>query len=216
MNKYYFIQFGGQVRYSDENGNDRLMQVCRRIKVPCIKDDTRIGLIPVDSDEPEEVCESYDARADELTPVLSEFNKGYWCAVQDAVMNGAGETVVRNMLQAAGLSFWECQYHMEDCDTMSEELQNIVRDMFCQKPDMINWNGTNYPTKSIVLRKGTDEEEEVTVSVERLENLLIDDMGNWSTREAEDIDSQIFFYLDDEVFNWPDEDIAEYIQDSIE
>lgn len=41
-------------------------------------------------------------------------------------------------------------------------------------------------------------------------------MGNWSTREAEDVDNQIFFYLDDEFFNCPDEDIVEYIKDLIE
>lgn len=214
MNKYYFIRIGEKVLYDDGAGNTTLMQVCCPVKEPC-KDDTRVSLIPVESDEPEEVCETWYARADELSPVLSEFNKGYWCAVQDAVMNGASETVVRNMLQAAGFSFWECQNHIKDSDTMSKELQDIIRDMFCQKHDMIDWNGADYPTKSIILHKGTDEEEEVTVSVERLERQLTDDMGNWSTREAESVDEQIFFYLDDEVFNWPDEDIAEYIEDSI-
>lgn len=191
------------------------MQVCCPIKELHIKDDTCISLIPVNSNEPEEVCESYCAKANELDPVLTEFNKGYWCAVQDALMNGAGETVVRNMLQAAGFSFWECQNHIKDSDTMSEELQDIVRNMFCQQPDMIDWNGADYPTKTIVIYEGTDKEIEVKVSVERLEHQLIDDMGNWSTREAEYVDEQIFFYLDEEVFNWPDEDIVEYVEDSI-
>lgn len=63
--------------------------------------------------------------------------------------------------------------------------------------------------------EGTIDEEVVTVSVERLEHQLCDDMGNWSTREAEAVDEQIFFYLDDETFNWPDKDIAEFIEDAL-
>lgn len=213
MNKYYFIQFGGQVLYSDGIDDNRLMQVCYPIKGTSIKDDTQIHLIPVNSDE--DVDESYVARADELVPVLTEFNKGYWCALQDAVANNVSETVIHTMLQGAGFSFWECQNHMKDSDFMSERLNDIIRNMFCQCPNMIDWNGVDYPTKKIVLYKGTEEEEEVTVSVKRLENQLLDDMCNWTTREAETVDEQIFFYLDDETFNWPDNDIAEFIEDSI-
>ncbi len=215
MNKYYFIQFGEQVLYNDGIDDNRLMQVCYPIKETSIKDDTQIHLIPVNSDEDEAVDESYVARADELAPVLTEFNKGYWCALQDAVANNVSETVIRTMLQGAGFSFWECQNHMKDSDFMSEQLKDIVRNTFCQKPDMIDWNGADYPTKTIVLYRGTEKEEEVTISVERLEHQLCDDMGNWSTREAETIDEQIFFYLDDETFNWPDNDIAEFVEDSI-
>lgn len=131
MDKYYFIQLGAQVLYNDGTDNGRLMQVCCPIKENCVKDDTRIRLISVNSEEPEEVCESYVVRADELSPVLSEFNKRYWCAVQDAIMNGVNEAIIRSMLQAAGFSFWECQYHMEDSDIESEQLRNIVRHMFC-------------------------------------------------------------------------------------
>lgn len=216
MDKYYFIQLGAEVLWDAHNdGNTKLMQVCCPIKENCIKDDTQICLIPVDSENPEEVCESYVAEANELYPVLTEFNKGYWCAVQDAIMNGVNEATIRSMLQAAGFSFWECQYHMKDSDTMSEQLRNIVRHMFCQYPNIIDWNGANYPTKEIILYEGTIDEEVVTVSVERLEHQLCDDMGNWSTREAETVDEQIFFYLDDETFNWPDKDIAEFIEDAL-
>ena len=52
----------------------------------------------------------------------------------------------------------------------------------------------------------------MTVSVERLSRQLLDDMGNWSTREAESVDEQIYFYLDEETFNMPDEDIVEYLE----
>ena len=56
------------------------------------------------------------------------------------------------------------------------------------------------------------DEEKVTVSVERLARQLLDDMGNWSTREAEFVDEQIYFYLDEDTFNMPDEDIVEYLE----
>lgn len=84
--------------------------------------------------------------------------------------------------------------------------------MFCQNPDYIDWNGADYPIKTVVIFENTPNEEKVTVSVERLARQLLDDMGNWSTREAESVDEQIYFYLDEETFNMPDEDIVEYLE----
>ena len=76
----------------------------------------------------------------------------------------------------------------------------------------IDWNGAYYPTKTVVIFEGTSDEQEVIVSVERLSQQLLDDMGNWSTREAETVDNQICFYLDEEIFNMPDKDIVEYLE----
>jgi hypothetical protein len=84
--------------------------------------------------------------------------------------------------------------------------------MFCQNPDYIDWNGADYPIKTVVIFENTPDEEEVTVSVERLGRQLLDDMGNWSTREAEFVDGRIYFYLDEETFNMPDIDIVEYLE----
>ena len=64
----------------------------------------------------------------------------------------------------------------------------------------------------MVIFEGTSDEQEVIVSVERLSQQLLDDMGNWSTREAETVDNQICFYLDEEIFNMPDKDIVEYLE----
>lgn len=64
----------------------------------------------------------------------------------------------------------------------------------------------------MVIFEGTSDEQEVIVSVERLSQQLLDDMGNWSTREAETVDNQIYFYLDEEIFNMPDKDIVEYLE----
>ena len=76
----------------------------------------------------------------------------------------------------------------------------------------IDWNGADYPIKTVVIFENTPDEEKVTVSIERLARQLLDDMGNWSTREAESVDEQIYFYLDEETFNMPDEDIVEYLK----
>ena len=76
----------------------------------------------------------------------------------------------------------------------------------------IDWNGADYPIKTVVIFENTPDEEKVTVSVERLARQLLDDMGNWSTREAESVDEQIYFYLDEETFNMPDKDIVEYLE----
>lgn len=86
--------------------------------------------------------------------------------------------------------------------------------MFCQNPDYIDWNGADYPIKTVVIFENTPDEEKVTVSIERLARQLLDDMGNWSTREAESVDEQIYFYLDEETFNMPDEDIVEYLKNN--
>ena len=84
--------------------------------------------------------------------------------------------------------------------------------MFCQNPDYIDWNGADYPIKTVVIFENTPDEEKVTVSIERLARQLLDDMGNWSPREAESVDEQIYFYLVVETFNMPDEDIVEYLK----
>ena len=73
--------------------------------------------------------------------------------------------------------------------------------VFAKNPDYIDWNGADYPIKnSSNLRKTLLMKKKVTVSVERLARQLLDDMGNWSTREAESVDEQIYFYLDEETF----------------
>ena len=130
MSKYDFIGMGQKVWYDPFNDNNcRLMQVCT--KVPeIIKNDTRISLIPVDSDAYEEELSCEYARADELKPYLNDFSKGYWCAVQNAVANGASDTTVSDMIKAAGFSYNECIYLMEDSDFQSDKLSDIVETTF--------------------------------------------------------------------------------------
>lgn len=130
MSKYSFIQMGAKVKYDPfGDGDSRLMQVCASVP-KVIKDDTHINLIPVESDTYEEEISVDYARADELKPFIEDFNKGYWCAVQDAVVNGASDTVISDMLNAAGFSYNECIYLMEDSDFQSDKLSDIVETTF--------------------------------------------------------------------------------------
>lgn len=211
MGKYNFIQLGAQVKWDMFNdGNFELMQVCTEPQKPILHN-TKISLIPIQEIDMD-MCSSDSALASELRPHLTDFDKGYWCAIQDAVANGTAYSTIERMLHCAGFSYWECQFHMEESDFQAEILKTIVQDCFCQTPDYIDWNGADYPTKTVTIFKGTSAEEEIIVSVVRLARQLLDDIGNWSTREAEDVDNQIYFYLDEETFNLPDEDIIEYLE----
>ncbi len=130
MSKYSFIQMGAKVKYDPfGDGDSRLMQVCTSVP-KVIKDDTHINLISVESDTYEEEISVDYAQANELKPFIEDFDKGYWCAVQDAVVNGASDTVIRDMLNAAGFSYNECIHLMEDSDFQRDKLSNIVETSF--------------------------------------------------------------------------------------
>lgn len=130
MSKYSFIQMGEKVKYDPfGDGNYRIMQVCKRVP-KVIKDDTSISLIPIEEEHYEEEIISEIARADELKPYLKEFNKGYWCAIQDACANGASDTTIKDMIQAAGLTYYDCLWLMEDSDFQNEHLNEIIETVF--------------------------------------------------------------------------------------
>ena len=84
MSRYDFIRFGGFVNWADEDTDTfRKMKVCLPVKEP-VEDDTGIGLIPTDEDNPEEIAVSYPVRAAELVPWLDSFQEGYWKALMSA------------------------------------------------------------------------------------------------------------------------------------
>ena len=181
------------------------MQVCTSVPHP-VENETPVSLIFTDKRG------NIQVKASQLAPKLTDFNQGYWCAIQDAISSGTSDTTIQEMLHSAGFTYWECYWHVQNSDFQSEKLWEIIRGMFCQNPDYIDWNGADYPIKTVVIFENTPDEEEVTVSVERLGRQLLDDMGNWSTREAEFVDGRIYFYLDEETFNMPDIDIVEYLE----
>ena len=216
MDKYGYITMGAQI-WADYlgDGHKRLMQVCT--KTPdVIKDDSRIWTItvPTDSDdEPEEVMESYPVRADETSPVLKEFDKGYWCAIQNAINNGVGDSTIVQMIKCAGFTYWDCYYLMKDSDFESERLKDVVHTMFCQCPVLMLWEGKGYPTKVVTLFAGTDKEETVEISTATFEKQLMNEDGGYRNEEAVYIDHQIFYYMNDEEFTYPDKDIIEILED---
>ena len=90
MSRYDFIRFGGFVNWADEDTDTfRKMKVCLPVKEP-VEDDTKIGLISTDEDNPEEIAVSYSVRAAELIPWTDSFQEGYWKALIVAEANGAG------------------------------------------------------------------------------------------------------------------------------
>ena len=77
MSRYDFIRFGGFVNWADEDTDTfRKMKVCLPVKEP-VEDDTKIGLISTDEDNPEEIAVSYSVRAAELIPWTDSFQEGY-------------------------------------------------------------------------------------------------------------------------------------------
>lgn len=214
MGKYYFIRGGNNVKWDLlNNGEFKTVKVCGSIPL-IINDGT---LIPLSLSSDQQDLGKYEdntdiAYAHELSPILSEFNNGYWWALQDAASNGVSDTIIKEMLRGAGFTFWEAYWHMKQSDFQSDKLKSLIQELFCQHPQYIEWQGVEYPTKSIVIFEGTPDEEAVVVSVERLGNQLLDDMGNWSTREAQEIDEQIYYYLDENTFNLPDQDISEFLE----
>ena len=102
MSRYDFIRFGGFVNWADEDTDTfRKMKVCLPVKEP-VEDDTKIGLISTDEDNPEEIAVSYSVRAAELIPWTDSFQEGYWKALIVAEANGAGTDVLLPMLKDAG------------------------------------------------------------------------------------------------------------------
>mgnify|MGYP000230778570 CR=1 FL=1 len=112
MSRYDFIRFGGFVNWADEDTDTfRKMKVCLPVKEP-VEDDTKIGLISTDEDNPEEIAVSYSVRAAELIPWTDSFQEGYWKALIVAEANGAGTDVLLPMLKDAGLCLMECVFLM--------------------------------------------------------------------------------------------------------
>ena len=212
MRKYDFIYMGAQVEWDMFNdGNYKLMQVCFSPKQP-ITDDTEVSLITVEEDEEDsDVCSSESALASELRPHLNNFNKGYWCAIQDAVSHNAPSELITNMITCVGFSFWDCKYLMDNSDFQAEKLSDIVQQVFCQIPDYIDYNGEQYPTKKVTIFSSTPDKKEVVVSTERLFDQLSQNDGDCD--ETERIDEMIYCYLEEELFNNPDEDIVEYLEE---
>lgn len=71
---------------------------------------------------------------------------------------------------------------------------------------MIKFNGKEYPSRTFeVICEG--EERQYTISTESLSEAMGDDKEKHGT-EANNIDNEIYFYVEDEVINLPAEEIC--------
>lgn len=77
----------------------------------------------------------------------------------------------------------------------------------------IIWNRKEYPSKSLVIFKGTEDEQEVTVSVVELQNELIDSETDIPVSdEAEEVDGDIYYYLSESEMSLTDNEIIAIIE----
>lgn len=155
------------------------------------------------------------------TAQLTEFNRGYWCALQDAVSNGADSTVIDSMLQCAGFTYEECMRHIENSDFYKEKLLPIIKSKFPEESKhyaeitMITWKNRQYPSKSLTIFKGDKEEQEVIVSIDELQLELLDEEECTPVSdEAESLDNTIYYYLTKEEFELPDDEIIEILENA--
>ena len=80
--------------------------------------------------------------------------------------------------------------------------------------DYITFEGTRYPVRDVRLE---EYEVDVKVSCESLESLILDEAGEYTSREAQLIDEIIFFYVpDDMIEDAGDESLEAYITDNLE
>lgn len=168
----------------------------------------------------------YDSAENEQQPVeqnvpLTDFNRGYWCALQDAISNGADSTVITSMLKCAGFTYDECMHHIEASGFYKDKFLPIINSLFPEESKsfaeitMITWNGLQYPSKSLTIFKGDREEQEVTVSIEELQFELIDEAECTPiSDEAESIDNTIYYYLSKEEFKLSDDEIIEILENA--
>lgn len=222
MRTYNFIKFGEHVLWmNDTTDTCRTMQVCCPLPNP-ITDNSKIELIPADDSSDyieEEESKSYSVSASELFPLLTSYNNGYWNAFQTALTVGADTTILSAMLRNSSLTFEKCLLYMQYSSTYDNKLYSIVDSLFPEESKFfshiqtISWNGKNYPSKTLTIFKGTNDEQEVTVSITQLSHELIDNKTSVPVSdEAESLDGEIYFYLEEKEIHLSDDDIIAIVE----
>jgi hypothetical protein len=92
----------------------------------------------------EELCEvdaRYRTRIDEIDSLIKkarnmvmvaseEFNRGFWCAVQEMSAQGVSDSIIIDIIISAGFTYDECIELMDDSDYGRERLEQIVEYIF--------------------------------------------------------------------------------------
>lgn len=78
----------------------------------------------------------------------------------------------------------------------------------------ITFQGNSYPARVLTIMLN-DEPEEVTVSVQSLSDVLMNEDKHVSD-EAEQIDNGIYFFIQDDMINLPDAELAKNLDEEFE
>lgn len=76
--------------------------------------------------------------------------------------------------------------------------------------DYFEYNGENYPCRSIFFR---NEGASYVIATERLEKALLPDGETYASEEARAIDEQIFCFVSDAMLGQPEELIERYVSE---
>ena len=79
---------------------------------------------------------------------------------------------------------------------------------------LLPWRGTTYHAVSLTIFPDTDQEEEVIVSTEDLEEVLLPEIKN-GVGEAIDFDNEITYYVAPEEIKLPEEQIREIVENAV-
>lgn len=216
MDRYDFIRFGEQVRWYNESEDlMETMQVCCPVYPP-VQGDTRVQLVSAGI---EALQSGYGSgktvRASQLVPFISHFGRGYWEALTQAADNGAGTDLLETILRNSDLGLGEqicllcgrasSSLHAAFCRVHPEEGSRL---------DVIEWKGREYPVRRLTLFRGTDQEQEVAVSVTPLDEKLIGrKTGAPVSKAAQRVDEGIYYYCDPgKEFLLPQEGLTAFIE----
>lgn len=124
MRKYDFVREGAEVIWHNDETDEVQMLFIQRIygSSEDIDGDTMIVI--------GELEETHQTTVSQVIEAPSEFDSGYWRALQDAVTHGVGDSVIAEMFGCAGFSMLECLWHAQESDFQSETLLRIARETF--------------------------------------------------------------------------------------
>lgn len=75
-----------------------------------------------------------------------------------------------------------------------------------------DYNGKNYPFKTIYFQS---VENEYVIATEELERDLLPDSESYNSEEAKLIDEQIFFFVPDNIFRQSEQIIEKYVNEAL-
>lgn len=82
--------------------------------------------------------------------------------------------------------------------------------------DYILYKNKKCPVRMVYVEGWSENEKDLlTISNDTIHGLLIDDNGEPRNKDAEMVDCQIFFYVDNEEFKLSDEQLSKVVEESI-